>query len=57
MYHQFKQLADIDITEEPMEVGLDFTHYVDGRNPCAMPDTQMTRNVPGLAAGECAGRN
>ncbi|MEO7041499.1 MAG: fumarate reductase/succinate dehydrogenase flavoprotein subunit [Gemmatimonadaceae bacterium] len=52
MYHQFKQLADIDITKEPMEVG-PTTHYamggihVDG-------DTQMT-TVPGLfAAGECA---
>ena len=52
MYHQFKQLADIDITQEPMEVG-PTTHYmmggirVDG-------DTQMT-TVPGLfAAGECA---
>ena len=52
MYHQFKQLADIDITKEPMEVG-PTTHYmmggirVDG-------DTQMS-TVPGLfAAGECA---
>jgi succinate dehydrogenase / fumarate reductase flavoprotein subunit len=52
MYHQFKQLADIDITKEPMEVG-PTTHYamggirVDG-------DTQMT-TVSGLfAAGECA---
>ena len=52
MYHQFKQLADIDITAEPMEVG-PTTHYtmggirVDG-------DTQMS-TVPGLfAAGEAA---
>ena len=52
MYHQFKQLANLDITREPMEVG-PTTHYamggirVDG-------DTQAT-NVPGLfAAGECA---
>jgi succinate dehydrogenase / fumarate reductase flavoprotein subunit len=52
MYHQFKQLAGIDITKEPMEVG-PTTHYlmggirVDG-------DTQMS-TVPGLfAAGECA---
>ncbi|MGH7593897.1 MAG: fumarate reductase/succinate dehydrogenase flavoprotein subunit, partial [Gemmatimonadales bacterium] len=52
MYHQFKQLADIDITKEAMEIG-PTTHYmmggirVDG-------DTQMT-TVPGLfAAGECA---
>jgi succinate dehydrogenase / fumarate reductase flavoprotein subunit len=52
MYHQFKQLADLDITKEPMEVG-PTTHYmmggirVDG-------DSQMS-NVPGLfAAGEAA---
>jgi succinate dehydrogenase / fumarate reductase, flavoprotein subunit len=52
MYHQFKQLADLDITKEPMEVG-PTTHYmmggirVDG-------DTQMS-NIPGLfAAGEAA---
>jgi succinate dehydrogenase / fumarate reductase flavoprotein subunit len=52
MYHQFKQLADIDITKAPMEVG-PTTHYamggvrVDG-------DTQMS-TVPGLyAAGEVA---
>ncbi|HUZ07580.1 MAG TPA: fumarate reductase/succinate dehydrogenase flavoprotein subunit [Candidatus Paceibacterota bacterium] len=53
MYHQFMQLANLDITKEPMEIG-PTTHYlmggirVDG-------DTQAT-NVPGLfAAGECAG--
>jgi succinate dehydrogenase / fumarate reductase flavoprotein subunit len=52
MYHQFKQLADIDITEEPMEVG-PTTHYVMG-GVRVDPDTQMTR-LPGLfAAGECA---
>jgi succinate dehydrogenase / fumarate reductase flavoprotein subunit len=52
MYHQFIQLANLDITKEPMEVG-PTTHYamggvrVDG-------DTQMS-SVPGLfAAGECA---
>jgi succinate dehydrogenase / fumarate reductase, flavoprotein subunit len=52
MYHQFKQLADLDITKEPMEVG-PTTHYmmggirVDG-------DSQMS-TVPGLfAAGEVA---
>ena len=52
MYHQFKQLADLDITKEPMEVG-PTTHYmmggirVDG-------DSQMS-SVPGLfAAGEAA---
>ena len=52
MYHQFKQLADIDITSEPMEVG-PTTHYVMG-GIRVDPDTQMSR-VPGLfAAGECA---
>jgi succinate dehydrogenase / fumarate reductase, flavoprotein subunit len=52
MYHQFKQLADIDITEQPMEVG-PTTHYVMG-GVHVDSDTQMSR-VPGLfAAGECA---
>ena len=52
MYHQFKQLADLDITEEPMEVG-PTTHYMMG-GARINADTQMT-NVPGLfAAGECA---
>jgi len=52
MYHQFKQLADIDITEVPMEVG-PTTHYVMG-GIHVDGDTQMT-DVPGLfAAGECA---
>jgi succinate dehydrogenase / fumarate reductase, flavoprotein subunit len=52
MYHQFKQLADIDITREPMEVG-PTTHYVMG-GVRVDSDTQMSA-VPGLfAAGECA---
>src|SRR3712207_1383586 len=52
MYHQFKQLADIDITAEPMEVG-PTTHYVMG-GIRVDGDTQMS-TVPGLfAAGECA---
>lgn len=52
MYHQFKQLADIDITTEPMEVG-PTTHYVMG-GVKVDADSQMTC-VPGLfAAGECA---
>jgi len=52
MYHQFKQLADIDITAEPMEVG-PTTHYIMG-GIRVDGDTQMS-NVPGLfAAGECA---
>ena len=52
MYHQFKELADIDITAEPMEVG-PTTHYIMG-GIRVDADTQMTA-VQGLfAAGECA---
>ena len=52
MYHQFKQLADIDITREPMEVG-PTTHYIMG-GVRVDSDSQMS-SVPGLfAAGECA---
>jgi succinate dehydrogenase / fumarate reductase flavoprotein subunit len=52
MYHQFKQLADIDITQVPMEIG-PTTHYVMG-GVRVDGDTQMS-DVPGLfAAGECA---
>jgi succinate dehydrogenase / fumarate reductase flavoprotein subunit len=52
MYHQFKQLAGIDITESPMEVG-PTTHYVMG-GIRVDADSQMS-TVPGLfAAGECA---
>ena len=52
MYHQFKQLADIDITDEPMEVG-PTTHYIMG-GVRVDPDTQMTRLTGLFAAGECA---
>ena len=52
MYHQFKQLADLDITEQPMEVG-PTTHYIMG-GIRVDADTQAS-TVPGLfAAGECA---
>jgi succinate dehydrogenase / fumarate reductase flavoprotein subunit len=52
MYHQFKELADIDITAQPMEVG-PTTHYVMG-GVQVDADTQAS-TVPGLyAAGECA---
>jgi succinate dehydrogenase / fumarate reductase flavoprotein subunit len=52
MYHQFKKLADIDITKEPMEVG-PTTHYMMG-GIRVDADTQMS-TVPGLfAAGESA---
>ncbi len=51
MYHQFKQLGDIDITKDPMEVG-PTTHYMMG-GVKVDPDSQMSA-VPGLfAAGEC----
>jgi succinate dehydrogenase / fumarate reductase flavoprotein subunit len=53
MYHQFKELADVDITTEPMEVG-PTCHYVMG-GVDVDPDTAESR-VPGLfAAGEVAG--
>jgi len=52
MYHQFKELADLDITKEPMEVG-PTTHYVMG-GIRVDADSQMS-TIPGLfAAGECA---
>jgi succinate dehydrogenase / fumarate reductase flavoprotein subunit len=52
MYHQFMQLANIDITQVPMEVG-PTTHYIMG-GVKVDGDTQMS-TVPGLfAAGECA---
>jgi succinate dehydrogenase / fumarate reductase flavoprotein subunit len=52
MYHQFKTLAGIDITKEPMEIG-PTTHYVMG-GVKVDGDTQMS-TVPGLfAAGEVA---
>jgi succinate dehydrogenase / fumarate reductase flavoprotein subunit len=53
MYHQFKELADVDITAEPMEVG-PTCHYVMGGVEVD-PETEAAR-VPGLfAAGEVAG--
>jgi succinate dehydrogenase / fumarate reductase, flavoprotein subunit len=52
MYHQFKQLAEIDITAVPMEVG-PTTHYIMG-GVRVDSDSQMS-SIPGLfAAGECA---
>ncbi|MFE2272245.1 fumarate reductase/succinate dehydrogenase flavoprotein subunit [Streptomyces lavendulae] len=54
MYHQFKELADVDITAEPMEVG-PTCHYVMG-GIAVDSDTAATVGVPGLfAAGEVAG--
>jgi succinate dehydrogenase flavoprotein subunit len=53
MYHQFKELADVDITKEPMEVG-PTCHYVMGGVEVD-PDSGAA-TVPGLfAAGEVSG--
>jgi succinate dehydrogenase / fumarate reductase flavoprotein subunit len=52
MYHQFMQLAELDITTTPMEVG-PTTHYIMGGIRCDA-ESQMS-SIPGLfAAGECA---
>jgi succinate dehydrogenase / fumarate reductase, flavoprotein subunit len=54
MYHQFKELADVDITQEPMEIG-PTCHYVMGGVEVE-PETAAAARVPGLfAAGEVAG--
>ena len=53
MYHQFKELADVDITKEPMEVG-PTCHYLNGGIRVDADSTATC--VPGLfAAGEVAG--
>ena len=53
MYHQFKELADVDITKEPMEVGPTMHYTMGGVRVDA--ESQMTK-VPGLfAAGEVSG--
>ena len=52
MYHQFMELAEVDITKEPMEVGPTLHYFMGGIRVDA--DSQMTC-VPGLfASGECA---
>lgn len=52
MYHQFKQLADVDITAQPMEIGPTMHYMMGGIRVDA--ESQMSA-VPGLfAAGECA---
>lgn len=53
MYHQFKELADVDITKQPMEVG-PTCHYVMGG--IEVDADSAAAAVPGLfAAGECSG--
>jgi succinate dehydrogenase / fumarate reductase flavoprotein subunit len=52
MYHQFKELAEMDITTDPMEVGPTLHYYMGG---IRVDDESQMTNVPGLfAAGECA---
>ena len=52
MYHQFMELADVDITQQPMEVGPTMHYMMGGIR--VDPDTASS-NVPGLyAAGEAA---
>jgi len=53
MYHQFKELADVDITKEPMEVG-PTCHYVMGGVEVD-PDSQATKVAGLFAAGEVSG--
>jgi len=53
MYHQFKELAEVDITTDAMEVGPTLHYFMGGIR--VDNDSQMTK-VPGLfACGECAG--
>jgi succinate dehydrogenase / fumarate reductase flavoprotein subunit len=53
MYHQFKELADVDITKEPMEVG-PTCHYVMGG--IRVDGDSSAATIPGLfASGESAG--
>jgi succinate dehydrogenase / fumarate reductase flavoprotein subunit len=53
MYHQFKELAEIDITEKPIEVGPTLHYFMGGIR--VNSDNQQT-NISGLfACGECAG--
>jgi succinate dehydrogenase / fumarate reductase flavoprotein subunit len=52
MYHQFKELAEVDITKDPMEVGPTLHYFMGGVR--VDPDTQESTTVGGLfACGEC----
>ena len=53
MYHQFKELADVDITAEPMEIG-PTCHYVMGGIEVD-PDTELSAVTGLYAVGECSG--
>lgn len=53
MYHQFKELAVIDITKVPMEVGPTLHYFMGG---IRVDSNSQETNIPGLfACGECAG--
>jgi len=52
MYHQFKELAEVDITAEPMEVGPTLHYFMGG---VRVDSVSQESRVPGLfACGECA---
>ena len=53
MYHQFKELADVDITAEPMEIG-PTCHYVMGGVEVDA-DTELSAVTGLYAVGECSG--
>jgi succinate dehydrogenase / fumarate reductase flavoprotein subunit len=52
MYHQFKELAEVDITKEPMEVGPTLHYFMGGIR--VDHDTQETQVAGLFACGECA---
>ena len=52
MYHQFKELAEVDITKEPMQVGPTLHYFMGGIRVDA--ETQMTTVAGLFACGECA---
>jgi succinate dehydrogenase / fumarate reductase, flavoprotein subunit len=52
MYHQFKELAEVDITKQPMEVGPTLHYLMGGIR--VDPDSQMTKVAGLFACGECA---
>jgi len=52
MYHQFKELAEVDITKEPMQVGPTLHYFMGGIRVDA--ETQMSRVAGLFACGECA---
>ncbi len=53
MYHQFKELAGVDITRDPMEVGPTLHYFMGGVR--VDPETQQSAVAGLFACGECAG--